>query len=65
MIYSVYADPSDGFSNHWSNAPKEEKVTLCPQGCDPKHLVEDTPDGMKGKKLYICKHCGDCFEIEN
>ena len=64
-MWTTTDDPSDGWSNHWSNAEKVEQKILCPQGCDPKHLVNDTPKGMKGKKLYICENCGDCFEIEN
>ena len=65
-FYSTTSDPSDGFSNHWSNAPKEEKKELsCPVCGETENIVDDTPDGMKDKKLYICESCGNWFEIEN
>ena len=62
--YTIYADPSDGWSNHWSNAEVEEDTELrCPICGETEQLVDDTPKGEKDFKLYICEACGDWFKI--
>ena len=52
MYYSIYSDPSDSWSNHWSNAPKQELKKECPVcGC-----TEFTNELFKD--CEVCENCG-------
>lgn len=50
MIYTTTSDPSDGFSNHWSNAPDDHDC--CPECGREANLMEDH---------YYCKFCNEAF----
>ena len=58
-FYVTTADPSDAWSNHWSNAPVEdEKETIeCP-------FCKSTDTGLIEKK-HITALCYDCGEVFN
>jgi predicted RNA-binding Zn-ribbon protein involved in translation (DUF1610 family) len=63
--YKFYtSDPSDGFdTDHFSNAETEVIELSCPYCGETENLVDDTPDCMKNKSLYICEGCGQFFEV--
>ena len=56
-MYSVYADPSDGYSNHWSNGEKG----CCPT-CESEEIEYSHTD-KNYREYYFCKECGDVFSI--
>ena len=61
-FYVTTADPSDAWSNHWSNAPEEDEG-------DEKETIEclfckstDTELVEKKNTTYcICNDCGEVF----
>ena len=66
MYLTTTDDPTDGKSAHWSNGKRIEKSeVVCPWCGLSDNLVDDTPEHIKYKKLWICEGCGDWFETEN
>jgi len=65
MISTIYADPSDSWSNHWSNAPT---FCNCPNCSE---LLESEDEIMVNDEfaleIHYCKHCEDEIleEIKN
>lgn len=55
-FYSIISDPSDSYSNHWSNAPELEK------GQCPKCLSLESFKTSKLKTTYCCKKCFTKFD---
>jgi len=62
-MYTTTDDPSDGFSNHWSNAPEYDECHKCPVCGETENLIDDTPKNEKTFRLYICLSCGEWFKI--
>jgi transcription elongation factor Elf1 len=60
MFYTTTSDPSDSWSNHWSNG---EKAT-CPT-CESEDIEYSHTDTKYFREYYSCKKCGDEFSILN
>lgn len=63
MIWTTTDDPSDGWSSHWSNAPKPDKGQ-CPE-CGSFNTFEATlkTSFLKTKyKGHICRDCWNKFD---
>jgi hypothetical protein len=57
MYYTVNSDPSDGWSNHWSNAPLQDLN----EGQCPECMSENTFETPKQETKHCCKECWNKF----
>jgi transposase-like protein len=49
----------------WNQKDDQPEKVQCPVCGGDDNLVDDTSEGMKHKKLYICEDCGTPFTILN
>lgn len=61
-MWSTTSDPSDGYSNHFSNAPEPDEV--CPAcGCTDIKIEPDN-EGIYIDIYYRCNGCANLFILK-
>jgi transcription elongation factor Elf1 len=60
MFYTTTSDPSDGWSNHWSNAPIEKST--CPV-CGSENIEEDKDNDKFCIAQAFCNDCGNVWDL--